>query len=329
MDAKTIDTLLREITPSEKYHIANPGKRSDRYSLIPKIKIKDDEVYEFSFDSILKNENISIIKESRFTDIPLHRHKVIEINYVYSGECTQIINGRTTVLHTGDVCLLDRNTPHSIQSIHENDIILTIDMPKRFFTDGFLQRLSSQGIVSQFLVGALQDNASEKHFILFRTDNSADFRTAIISMLSEYYDEEKNNEIIYAYMTIILGQLLRIYKRNHLSNYHDEKTVPIIEIIQYIEDNYMNITLQEAADHFGFNANYFSNYLKKFTGKSFKELIIIKKLSMACYYLTNTEQPIYQISHEIGYENLGFFYKKFQQTYGVLPQEYREKQKTI
>ena len=324
MKLQQLDAFLRQITPSEQYHLDHPGKLSRRYDFIPATRVGGNVMYEFSFDSVLKNENISIMKESRFTEIPLHHHKVIEINYIYSGQCTQIINGQKITLHTGDVCLLDRNTPHAILDIGADDIIITIDMRKKYFTDGFLQRLSTQGIVSKFLVNALQDNTNEKQFILFGTENSEELRWPLESMLCEYFNEDKSSEIIDAYMIIILAKLLKIYQQNHLANYKIDKSILILDILQYLEINYLTTNLCEAANHFNFNPTYFGNYIKKHTGKTFKELIIQKKLSASCYYLVNTNQPIYKIANEAGYENLGFFYKKFKEKYGVTPQEYRQ-----
>lgn len=324
MKKEELDDYLRKITKSEQYHLNHPGELSNRYKGIGTAVIDGREMYEFSFNSVLKDENISIMKESRFTEIPLHRHKVIEINYVYSGECTQMINGEQVLLHTGDVCLLDRNTPHSIVETGQDDIIITIDMRKKYFTDGFLQRLSTQGIISKFLVNAIQDNTAKKQYMIFYTNNDGDLRDIMERMLCEYYGEEKLNEVIDAYMIIILSRLLKIFKQNHFSNYKVDKSVLILDILQYLETNYMTVSLTSAAEHFNFNPAYFGNYIKKYTGKTFKELIIQKKMTTACYYLVNTDIPIYEIAGEIGYENLGFFYKKFKERYGTTPQEYRD-----
>lgn len=324
MKLHELDAYLRKITKSEQYHLDHPNELSHRYQDIATTIMDGKEMYEFSFNSVLKDENISMMKESRFAKIPLHCHKVIEINYIYSGQCTQIINGEKITLQTGDVCLLDRNTPHSIMETGENDIIITIDMRKKYFTDGFLQRLSSQGIISKFLVNAIQDNTERKQYIYFYTNNDEELRWTFDRMLCEYYDEDKSNEVIDAYMIIVLSKLLKIFKQHHFSNYKVDKSVLILDILQYLEINYMTTSLAEAAEHFNFNPTYFGNYIKKNTGKTFKELIIQKKMTTACYYLVNTDTPIYQIAEEVGYENLGFFYKKFKDKYDVTPQEYRD-----
>lgn len=327
MNPKELDSYLRKETKSEKEHIHNPNILSKRYQHIPRIQINNLEMFEFSFDSVLKDANISIMKESRYAEIPLHRHKVIEINYVYSGKCTQIINNKEINLNQGDVCLLDRNTPHKILKMNENDILITIDMKKKYFTDGFLQKISTQGIVTKFLVNAIQDNTNEKQFIIFRTEDDDELRFTFERMISEYYSDDKTNEVIDAYMTIIFSKLLRIYKNKQLSNYQIDKSVLILEILQYLEKNYMNITLTDAANHFGFNPTYLSNYIKKQTGRTFKDLVIQKKMTTVCFYLVNTDIPIYEIAKEVGYDNLGFFYKKFKSIYHLNPQEYREQYK--
>ena len=50
----------------------------------------------------------------------------------------------------------------------------------------------------------------------------------------------------------------------------------------------------------------------------------MQKMCQACFYLTNTEMPVYEITEKIGYDNLGFFYKKFEKLYHMTPQTYRQ-----
>lgn len=323
-----LDQYLFQKTDSELYHLKYPKAISKRYAAIPEIIQDGHKLFAFSFDSLLKNQNICIMKESRFVGIPLHIHKVIELNYVYHGSCTQIINGHSVSLYQGDVCILDTNTPHELLPTGEDDIIITIDMRKSYFTNGFLTRLSAQGIVSQFLANAISENADSKQYITFRSNHDEKLHTLIQQLLCEYYDEEKSNEMIDAYMSILFSLLLRIYKQNSLSKHAVDHNNILIEILQYLETNYQKITLSQAAEHFNFHPTYFSHYLKQKTGKSFQELMIRQKLTQACFYLTNSDLPIYEIAQEIGYENLSFFYRKFQEIYGCQPLAYRKNTST-
>ena len=51
----------------------------------------------------------------------------------------------------------------------------------------------------------------------------------------------------------------------------------IVDILDYLEANYLTVTLQSTADHFGFHPTYLSAFIKKETGRTFKELVIPQK----------------------------------------------------
>ena len=317
-----IENYLRAITPSEQYHIEHPGVLSKRYELIPKIIDGGKELYLFGFDSLLKERNISITKESRFTWIPLHKHKVIELNYIYSGTCTQIIEGKKVVLKQGDVILLNRNVRHELCYMDKNDIVITIDMRKSYLLDTILTRISSQGIVAGFVSNAIRDDTNVKQYILFHPDSETGLKNSIENIFLETLNSDVSNEIIDAYMTIIFTQLLRIYRKGNSQHTEDSSSL-ILDLLQYMENNYLTVSLNDLSEEFGYNPNYLGNYIKEQTGRTFKDLVIAKKMSNAAYYLVNTEMPIYEIASLCGYENLGFFYEKFARIYQMKPQEYR------
>jgi len=47
MDYKELDDFLRELTQSEKWHLANPGKESPFYKKVDKVKVNNSWVYLF------------------------------------------------------------------------------------------------------------------------------------------------------------------------------------------------------------------------------------------------------------------------------------------
>ncbi len=318
-----LDKKLFHMTESETYHQQHPGQLSERYGMIPFSMENNEKIYDFSFNSLMKDRFISITKESRFTSIPKHRHKVIELSYVYSGTCRQIIEGEEVILHKGDVCLLDRNVCHEVLQIGENDIIITIDMRKQYLVDVLLARISSQGIVSQFLANAVRDNTTSRQFVVLRNNDDEDLRRSFQEIMCEYWSDNISNEVIDAYMTIIISRLLRILRSNSMSEFHRQDSTLILEILQHIDINYLNVTLSDLSDRFGYNSNYISNYIRQQTGKTFKQLVIQKRMSAAAYALANTDIPVYEIAEDIGYNNLGFFYDKFRSYYGMNPQGYR------
>lgn len=77
------------------------------------------------------------------------------MNYVFSGTCTQYINGKEVVLNEGDLCLLDTNVLHGIESASENDIIINIMIRTSYFDSALLQRLSGNDLLTDFFVNAI------------------------------------------------------------------------------------------------------------------------------------------------------------------------------
>lgn len=328
MNLKQLESKLTDLTASELYHRANPNCLSSHYSRIEKIVVDNQELYVFKFDSIMNQHNICLNKESRFTLIPKHIHSVIEIDYIYKGKMTQIINGKKITLHKGDACILDFNTVHEILPLSEEDIVITIDMRKEYFTASFLSRLSAQGLVSRFLINALLESQNKHQYMIFYSQPDINIHFIIQQLLCEYYDSKIcSDEVMDAYMIVLFSQLLRRYqKQPHSESAADSSNEILLLILQYMESNYQTVTLNSVAELFGFHPNYLSAYIKKHTGKSFKELIITQRMIQAGFFLKNTGISVEEIARKVGYENQGFFYKKFQEYYHMSPVEYRNSQ---
>lgn len=325
MKIQQLDEFLFRYTASELRHLHDaPGTLSQRYQAIPKVQFDGREMYQFHFKSLLQNRYVCVNKESRFTFIPEHIHTVIEFLYVYAGSCTQVINGRRVAMKQGDICLLDTNVPHSIEYLTKDDLIITIEMQKEYLTQGFLQRLGNNGIILSFLTNALSQNAAHDQYLLFKKQEENPIHTIVQNILCESYDPQMcSDKMIDAHMVLLFCEVLRQYKNQTFSSDPNRKW-RIVDILEYIEANYLTATLQSTAAHFGFHPNYLSAYIKKQTGRSFKELVILQRMYQACFYLTNTALPVSEIAGKVGYDNLGFFYKKFEEIYKMTPAAYRE-----
>ena len=100
----------------------------------------------------------------------------------------------------------------------------------------------------------------------------------------------------------------------------------IYAILRYIETNCADCTLESTAAFFHMHPNYLSSYIKKHTNYTYKQLIQNQRLSQAAMLLRTTTLPTCDISIAVGYENTGFFFKKFEEKYGCTPKEYRCRQ---
>jgi len=272
---------------------------------------------------------IFISKHHRFADMPLHMHTFIEMNYVYSGECRQLLNGKEITLKEGQICLLDRDVPHSIPALGENDIVVNILMKKDPFTMSLLGQLSKSGIVSSFLINAISENQHHDRYILFRSEQNQNLQYIVKNMLCEYFaPREYSLEMVNYYMPILLTELMRVYQldKNFELPQSSGKT-SILDILHYIEEHYKDCTLTSLAETFNFNANYLGNMLKEKTGKTFLDLVQSQKMIESASLLRHTEKSIEDIAYHVGYDSLSFFYRKFKEFYGETPTKFRKDKK--
>ncbi len=147
MNYKELEEFLHQETYSETWHILHPNILSPAYLNIPVCTVDHQQVYYFDFKNTLLNDNIALIKETRYTIIPPHFHKDMEMNYIYEGSCRFIINGQNISLEKGDVCILGSNVIHCAEYKGANDIVINTVFRRSFFTSQFFSQVPEQSIV--------------------------------------------------------------------------------------------------------------------------------------------------------------------------------------
>lgn len=324
MNVNELDSFLRSFTDKEIKHI-DKKYTSDFYNNREQIVVNNKNVYVF-FTSALKVKKFFISRHPRFNETKEHIHSYVELNYMYSGSCTQYVNDRKIHLTKGQFLLLDTNVPHRIDMAGKDDIMINIELDKKYFNTSFLSRLSNKGIISNFLINSVLKDSEHDSYILFLSEEDTELPNIMINLMREFYDSKDfSDEIISCYINLLFTQLMRVYKydinNRSIKNLHNNS---IIDILQYLEDNYMSATLNSTAKFFNYNPTYLSTMINKATGSSFKQLIQTQKMARAKFLITNSNMPIDDIAHDIGYNNLSFFYKKFSELYGVKPSEYRK-----
>ncbi|MGM7722683.1 AraC family transcriptional regulator [Metabacillus sp. Hm71] len=330
MNHQQLDQFLRKLDDIEKIQIITHENVND-YDGNELIIEDDSSIPRLQEKYFFDKGSVYISKHHRFADMPLHMHTFIEMNYVYSGECRQLLNGKEVKLTQGQICLLDKDVPHCIPELGENDILVNIIMKKETFSTAFLGQLSNKGIVSSFLANAVSENQRHDRYILFHTENHENLQLIIRNMLCEYFDpQDYSMELVSYYMPILFTELMRVYTLD--KNFELAKSsgkTNIIEILQYIEEHYKDCTLTSLAETFNFNANYLGNMLKERTGKTFLELVQTQRMINAESLLTNTDKSIDEIAFQVGYDSLSFFYRKFKELYGETPSRYRKNKRTV
>ena len=224
----------------------------------------------------------------------MHSHEYLELFYIIDGEYRQKILGSEFTFHKGELCLIDKNCQHQEILDSSNATILFLGITNFMFDDIVKHHVTTERI-SSFLSTALLEQKTLQQGLLIR----------IFHILSTKYE-------------FSLSKQLR--KRMNWILFE--------EITNYINNNLNNISIMQLSNEFHFQEDYFNRLLKSQTGLTYTEYLQSLRLKKAEDMLINTDHTIDTISHEVGYQNKGYFYKIFTDKYKITPAQFRKKNKS-
>lgn len=343
MNLSTLDHYLHELSPSEQRY--KSGHTYTGWNKMNRVKIDGRECIVLKIDTFSSEyaeqkqhspnskpdmeatlSSLHIKRNSRFNPVPEHIHTHIEINYVYSGRCLQLVDGRPVTLEKNQVLLIDTNCPHSIAALDEDDIMISILLHKDFLKENVFTQFSKDSILSHFFINAINEKTDHDHFLLFHSENDRRIPLFFRELFCECYDPSVNSsDIILHLFYTIMAELINVYENEFTKDKRFEYNVPIVPMIRYIEKNFRTCTQESVADFFHISPNYVSILLKKYTDMTYMQMIQAQKLKYAENLLKNTDFSITEITHRAGYQNVSFFYKKFQERYHCSPADYRKR----
>lgn len=325
MQINQLEAKLFELTSRETDYLSQEDL-SLSYEKLEKKVIKGQEVYVFGHQ-ILPDEDFKILKHHRFMHVPTHVHTFLEMSYVYSGKCTQIINNEIITLEQGQICIIDTGVPHAILESTKKDIIINILLRKDYFDIAFFSTLSNKGVIVDFILNALSESKRHDQYVFFHSENNENIKWLIQQILREQYDFGIcSHSIIHQYLSLIFLELIRVVHYDtsqHFLSQQDQSSV--IELLKYIEENFFTCTLDDLAKAFNFNSNYVSTLIKERTGKKFSEIILELKLNFVASSLQQSDVSIQTAAEDAHFTNMTYFYKKFREKFKATPNEYRKK----
>ncbi|MFC4401825.1 response regulator transcription factor [Gracilibacillus xinjiangensis] len=113
----------------------------------------------------------------------------------------------------------------------------------------------------------------------------------------------------------------------HLNGFGSSSEDTIEKIIQYVEQyHYKDLTLKVIAELFKYNRSYLGKKFKNCTGDYFHVYLDKVRLGKAKQLLRQPDIKVYQVSEQVGYSNIDYFYRKFKKYMGISPKEYQKQQ---
>ena len=120
-----------------------------------------------------------------------------------------------------------------------------------------------------------------------------------------------------AALTVAVNQIDKI------KGVSEGKDARMNEIINYMQTNYMTVTLDELSKSFFLSKPYLSKYIKEQTGLTFGENVKKIRMKKAKTLLKNGNMKVESIAEAVGYQNVEHFNRLFKKQYGMTPVQYR------
>ena len=97
----------------------------------------------------------------------------------------------------------------------------------------------------------------------------------------------------------------------------------MIEIMNYVQANYIDITLDGLAEKFFLSKPYLSKYIKEKSGMTFGDLVKKIRMKKAKALLKSSNMTVENIAMSVGYQNVEHFNRLFKKAYDMTPMQFR------
>ena len=265
---------------------------------------------------------ITIRPHTRFAHFPEHSHNYVEMVYMCCGSTTQIANGKQILLHEGELLLFGQGARQEILPAGENDIAVNFIILPQFF-DRVLEMLDEDKTpLRKFIMDSLGNSTGNTNCLYFQVADVLPIQNLIENLIWTLVRGASPNRrsICQTTMGLLFMQLMN-YTDRLVSGSTEEAA--IVKVLRYIEENYRTGSLTEIADTLHYDLYWLSREIKRRTGKTYKELLQEKRLTQAAYFLKHTSLRVEEVGEAVGYRNLSYFHRIFQERYGVTPKKYR------
>lgn len=278
---------------------------------------------------IQRGKLIQVRPHTRFVHFPKHRHNYIEVIYMCQGTTTHIIDGHKVLLEEGDLLFLNPHAEQEIFPAKATDIAVNFIILPEFFDTAFSMMGEEENALRDFLIGTLSGNNGLSSYLYFHVSDILPVQNLIENMVwTIFYNMGNKRSCNQITMGLLFLQLLNYMDKMEIGSgkFQTELTGAVLG---YIEEHYRNGSLSELAELLKYDVYWLSREIKKYTGKTYKELLQEKRMNQARYLLAHTKLSVNQIIALVGYENNSYFYRKFREKYGEMPKDYREREKRI
>lgn len=265
---------------------------------------------------------ITIRPHTRFIHFPKHTHDYVEMVYMCAGETVHIVNDQSITLRTGEILLMNQCATHEVCTASEKDVAVNFIVLPQFFTTTLKDLGEEETPLRRFLVDCLCGQNSGLGYLHFRVSQVKTIQNLIENLLwTLLRDTPNKRKVTQMTMSLLFLQLMAHTDAISLTT---QEQAAVLQVLSYTESNYVSGSLSEAASLLRCDVAWLSREIKRKTGKTYTQIVQEKRLSQAAFLLKNTDRNVSDISAEVGYENISYFHRLFNNYFHCSPKTYRD-----
>lgn len=251
--------------------------------------------------------------------IDWHWHSEVELIFVEKGTAYLLAGSEQYVLHEGEGVFINSRVIHRLEC--DSSTII----PNIVFSPCLLADESSL-IYEKYIEPVIN---SPNECMVFTNKNYTEQQ--IVLLLKKVFELQSENRNEMKTVSTLLELWRLIYEKSApVRDVQIQRTASVTRsrlqiIMQYIHTNYARqITLDELATIVSLSKSSVLELFKKNLHISPINYLIEYRLKCAARLILDTEKSISAIAADTGFENIGYFCRKFKSLFGVSPSEYRK-----
>lgn len=160
----------------------------------------------------------------------------------------------------------------------------------------------------------------EEHSLTKGSSSRAVAYVGVISNKKRYWGVGIDADIIKASIEALV---VAVNKLDEIANGDVHKDERLLEITNYIQVNYKEVTLDKLAEKFFLSKPYLSKYIKEKSGQTFGDILKEIRMKKATSMLRSTSNTVESIAEAVGYQNVEHFNRLFKKMFMMTPVQYR------
>lgn len=177
----------------------------------------------------------------------------------------------------------------------------------------------------QFFLYTLYENENP-NYLLFQTAGDESIVETVLHMVEETLKPDSYSQQALLFLTgTLFTNLQRKYSNCiQFSQITSVGISYIPHVLNYIQQNYRTVTVEELAKHFSVSTSWISRVFRKNARMTLVDTIQQVRVQKACELLQSTKLSVQEIAELVGYQDVTYFIRMFKKREQVTPLQYRK-----